>query len=581
MVGDVSIVERAAIERSGATGVADVLARLPGIEIARNGGLGNSTSVFIRGAESRFTAVYIDGVRVDSQATGGASWESIPLAQIDRIEVLRGPAAAVYGSDAIGGVIQLFTHKGEAGVSPYVGVGIGSLGLRKIEAGVSGATGAVDYAFGLARERSDGFNVNLAKGYNPDRDGYRNTSANARIGLQISAQQRVEATLLQGTLNSGYDAYGYTLAKAVDDRNMYRLRSAGLSWTSQWNEVWKTRVQITDSSSRYQTQPDFYLTETRLRGYLLQNELRFGAHLVTATLERREDKLDNAPGVGPDASPGLTRSRSQNALAIGYSVVQGPHALQLNLRHDNDSEFGGRNTSSAAYGYSITKSLRATASAGTAFRAPTLYQRFSEYGITSLKPEQSRNVELGLRYAEDDSSLGLVAYRNQVRNQIDFDNNATRCAAAAPPFGYPGCYGNVARAQYQGMTLSASQRFGDLSLHSALDLQDPRNDLTDKVLVRRARRHASLGADLRVGSWTVGAEVQASGKRYADVANTQTLGGYGLINLSASAPLTHVMPGLSLVARVDNLANRDYQLVRNYATAGRTAYLGLKWAPKL
>ena len=155
LVADVSIVDRETIESSGATGVADVLARLPGVEITRNGGIGNSSSVYLRGAESRFTAVYIDGVRVDSQSTGGALWEQIPLSQIERIEVLRGPAAAVYGSDAIGGVIQLFTRKGEGPAAPYVGVGLGNQGMRKIEAGVSGTAGpdgALDYTVSLIED---------------------------------------------------------------------------------------------------------------------------------------------------------------------------------------------------------------------------------------------------------------------------------------------------------------------------------------------------------------------------------------------------------------------------------------------
>ena len=126
LVADVTIVDRSQIERSGATGLGDVLARLPGIEMARNGGLGGITSVYVRGAETRFTAVFIDGVRVDSQGTGGASWDVIPLSQVDRIEVLRGPAGAVYGSDAMGGVIQIFTRKGEGPASPYVGLSQGT-----------------------------------------------------------------------------------------------------------------------------------------------------------------------------------------------------------------------------------------------------------------------------------------------------------------------------------------------------------------------------------------------------------------------------------------------------------------------
>lgn len=574
LVGDVSIVDRATIERSGATGVADILARLPGIEMVRNGGVGSTTSVYIRGAESRFTAVYIDGVRIDSQSTGGATWQSIPLSQIDRIEVLRGPAAAVYGSDAIGGVIQLFTRRGEAGVSPSVGIGFGSHNLQHAEAGLSGATGGFDYSLGIARDTSSGIDSSAGPGFNPDRDGYRNSSANARLGFQINPQQRLEATLLTSSLNAAYDAFGYDPKAPVDDRSKYRLNSAGLSWTSQWTDVWKTRVSVTDSSSRYETSPSFYLTETKLRGYLFQNEFRLGSSLFTAALERREDALTNAPGVGLYGSPGLQGDRSQNALALGYNFVQGPHAVQVNLRHDDDSEFGGHNTGSLAYGYSLTPNWRATASAGTAFRASTLYQRYSEYGVAGLKPEESRNAELGLRYADAGTSAGLVVYRNKVHNLIGFDYSSTACQS---PYG---CYANTARAEYEGVTLSGSQKLGVVTVRGSVDFQDPRNVDTDRLLVQRSRRHASLGADVRWGTWTLGAEVQASGRRYANDANTQSLSGYGLVNFSASTPLTQLTPGLTFIARIDNLTDRDYQLIRNYTTLGRTFYAGLKWSPQ-
>ncbi len=576
LVADISVVDRATIERSGATGVADVLARLPGLEMVRNGGVGSTTSVYIRGAESRFTAVYLDGVRIDSQATGGATWESIPLSQIDRIEVLRGPAAAVYGSDAIGGVVQLFTRRGEAGVTPSVGVGFGSHGLRHVEAGLSGATGGFDYSLGIARDSSNGIDASAGPGSNPDRDGYRNTSANARLGFQINAQHRLEATVLTSSLTAGYDGYGYDPKAPVDDRSKYRLNTAGLSWAAQWSDVWKSRLSVSDSSSRYETAPSFYLTQTKLRNYLFQNEFRFGSQLFTAALERREDTLTNAPGVGPYGSPGLQGDRSQNALALGYNFVQGAHAVQANLRHDDDSEFGGRNTGSLAYGYSLTPNWRATASVGTAFRASTLYQRYSEYGVANLKPEESRNAELGLRYADAGAGTraDAVIYRNKLRNLIGFDSGSTACQS------FYGCYGNTARAQYEGVTLSGSQALGNVTVRGSVDFQNPRNLDTDKLLVQRSRRHASLGADVRWGAWTLGAEVQASAARYADASNTQPLHGYGLVNLNASVPLSAITPGLAFIARIDNLTNRDYQLIRNYSTLGRTFYAGLKWSPQ-
>jgi vitamin B12 transporter len=556
VVADVTIIDRDHIERSGAAGLADVLKRVPGIEMSRNGGPGATTSVFLRGAESRFTAVYIDGVRVDSQATGGAAWESIPLALIDRIEVLRGPAGAVYGSDALGGVIQIFTKRGEDGFAPFVGVGVGSYNTRKLDAGFSGASGGFDYALGLAHEQSDGFNARTVPTQNPDRDDYRSQSANLRLGFQVNQAHRLEATYLASEMDSGYDN-----GLGQDDRNLHKLHALGLNWQAQWTDAWRTRLSISDSSDRYESRPSPYLTLTRLRGYTLQNEFRLGSHLLTAALERKEDHLENTP---------IDQGRSQNALALGYGFTEKSHTVQLNLRHDKDSEFGGKTTGSAAYAYAFTPQLRATASAGTAFRAPTLYQRFSEYGVATLVPESSRNVELGLRWSQGASSVGLVAYRNKVDNLIAYVGGAGPCAS---PWG---CYSNTAHAEYSGATLSASHAVGGINLAASLDLQNPRDLDTGKQLARRAKQHGTLSADTRVGGWLLGAEAQFSGKRFDDAANTKVLSGYTLLNLNASTPLAK---DWTLLARVDNLADKQYELARTYATAGRSLYVGVKWAP--
>ncbi|WP_338798957.1 TonB-dependent receptor [Acidovorax sp. DW039] len=558
LVADVSIVDRDSIERSGATGLGDLLARLPGVEMSRNGGPGTTTSLFLRGAETRFTAVYIDGVRMDSQSTGGAAWETIPLGLIDRIEVLRGPAGAVYGSDAMGGVIQIFTKRGEKGVAPFVSVGVGNRATTKLEAGVSGASGTVDYSLGLMRDESDGFNARPVAGQNPDKDGYRNTAGNARLGLQLNSAHRLEGSLMVGDTNSGYDS-----GLGKDDRNLHTMHALGLNWLAQWSTAYKTRLSITDSRDKYETTPTVYLSDTRLRGYLFQNEWRQGAHLITAALERREDHLENKP---------IDRDRSQNALALGYGFNAGGHTIHVNARHDDDSEFGGKNTGSVAYGYAITPQWRATASVGTAFRAPTLYQRFSQYGVASLRPESARNAELGLRYAQGDSSLSAVAYRNRVTNLISFVG-----ASACSPLQTQGCYANTARAEYKGVTLAASHRIGTVQLHGSLDLQRPRDLDTGKQLARRAKHHGTFGADTVIAGWTLGAEVQASGRRYDTVANTNVLGGYTLINLYAS---TRIARDYTLLARVDNLTDKDYQLARTYATPGRTLFVGLKWAPQ-
>ena len=559
LVADVTVIDRAEIERSGATGIADVLARVPGIEMIRNGGPGNRTDVYIRGAETRFTAVFVDGVRIDSQSTGGAAWESIPLAQIERIEIVRGPAGAVYGSDALGGVIQIFTRKGQGPFAPHIGVGLGTYGTRKWEAGFSGAEGKFDYALGVAREASGGFNARPPSNYNPDDDGHVSESLSARLGWQLNAAHRLEASVLSSNLDAQYDS-----SATKDDHALHLLQTRGLNWRARWSDRYSTQVSATESRAQYETKPSVYLTMTRLNGYLWQNEFRAGAHLVTAALERKADHLENGP-----TNP-INRDRAQDALALGYGWRNSRHSLQMNVRHDQDSEFGGQDTGSAAYGYALTPQWRATASAGSAFRAPTLFHRFSAYGLSTLQPETSVNQELGLRYAQGASQWSLVAYRNRVSNLITFSAPGL-CASSV------GCYANTAQAEFNGLTLAMQQPLAGFHLKASLDVQDPRDSASGKLLKRRASHHANLAAETRIGAWFVGAGVQLAGARYDDDANTVVLPGYSVFNLHASQRLNK---DWSLLARIDNLGDSSYQLVKDYATPGRSLYVALKWAPQ-
>ncbi len=563
VVADVTIIDRSVIERGGATGLADLLARVPGISFARNGGPGSTTSVYMRGAESRFTAVYVDGVRVDSQSTGGATWNAIPLSQVDRIEVVRGPAAAVYGSDALGGVIQIFTRKGEAGFAPVIEFGAGSQGTLKLAMSLSGAKGVVDYSVGLSREISDGFNAQPTA--NPDKDGYRNTAASARLGLQINPAHRLEATLLSSDLDAQYDAF----TPGRDDHGLHTLQTLGLNWTASWSDVHKTRLSISRGKDRYETTPSVYLTDTSVTSYLFHNEWKLGSTLLTAALERREDKLNNA-----STSPAVT-DRSQNALALGYGLRSGDHSLQLNVRRDDDSEFGVQTTGGAAYAYSFRPHWRATAAAGTAFRAPTLFQRFSIYGVPSLQPETARNVEVGVKYESQGDSFSAVLYRNKVSELINYVSGAGACVNGAGL--YPGCYGNTGSAQYKGLTLAGATRLGGVALGASLDLQRPEDLLTGKQLARRPQRMATITADTRLDGWTAGGEVQLVEARFNNAANTQRLAGYGLVNLYASTALAS---DWTLLGRVDNLGDKEYQTALGYAMAGRTVFVGLKWAPQ-
>ena len=565
LVADVTIVDRSQIERSGATGLGDVLARLPGVEMARNGGLGGITSVYLRGAETRFTALFIDGVRVDSQGTGGASWDVIPLSQVDRIEVLRGPAGAVYGSDAIGGVIQIFTRKGEGPPSPYVGLSLGTYGTTKAEAGVSGLQGSWDYSLGLVRQESKGFNVMQSR--NSDDDGYTSESLAARVGLELNAAHRLELSVLSSQLNAQYDSqFG---AINVDDRTVKKLQTSALNWRAQWSADYSSTLSLTTAQDRYETLPSPDLTVTNSRGYLWQSEYRKLGQLFTWAFERREDALTNSETAPRDTS------HFQNALALGYGWVADRNSVQLNLRHDVDSVFGPQTTGALGYGYALTPNWRVKTSVGTAFRAPTLYQRFSPYGAADLLPETSRNLDLGLNYVEGPRAFGLTLYQNNVSNLIQYEGNRGTCPANDPldPFG--GCYANTAKARYQGLTLTGRYLIGNVTVSGSLDLQDPRDSVTGKLLARRAQQHGKLAAETRVRGWAVGAELQASALRYNDAGNTTELPGYALLGLRAES---QVAKNWTLLVRLDNVADAKYELAQGYASAGRSLYAGLSWA---
>lgn len=562
VIADVSIIDSEAIERSGATGVGELLSRLPGMTTTNSGGQATPTSVFVRGAENRFTAVFIDGVRVDSQSSGGASWEVIPLSQVDRIEVLRGSAAAIYGSDAVAGVVQIFTKQGEKGFFPSVSFGLGTNNTRDVNAALRGGTDEVDYAFSVAERRSDGFNAKPVG--NPDRDGYRSLSFSGRLGWNVQPGQKLELTLLDNDQKSAYDT------SANDDQTQHHLQTLGLNWTARWSDVWNTRVSATRGTDHYETSPSPYVTDTVITTYLFRNEWHLGAGLLTADLERREDQLENA-----NTTP-TTTHRSQDALALGYGLRSGKHTLQMNARRDDDSEFGGQTTGSLAYGYDLSPSVRLTAAKSTAFRVPTLFQRFSIYGTPNLKAETSDNKEVGLRWQSGVHHASVVAYHNDVENLINYVAGPGTCPNGSDLL-YPGCYGNTGRARMTGSTLAGGTQLGGVNLDASVDWMTPTNLDTGMLLARRPRKQATVTLDAPVGDWRLGAEVHYVGERFDDARNLSRLAPYNLINVTASTQITR---DWRLLARVNNVSDKEYVLAKGYATEGRTVYLGLTWSPK-
>jgi len=581
VVADVTIIDRETIERAGPVGLADILVRVPGIQITRNGGTGANTSVFVRGGESRHTPVFIDGVRVESQATaGGASWSNIPLALIDRIEILRGPSSAVYGSDAVAGVIQIFTKKGQGPFSPSVTASYGSYNTSRVELAAGGSAGAFDYALGLSQAQSDGFNARTIAAQNPDADGYKSLGANAKLGFQVNPDHRIEANVLQSHTDSQYDG-GLTR----DYRRIADLQTLGLQWEAKWSERYSTKLALTQGTDSGEeglngSTPQISYDKSTISTLLFQNEYRIGAHLLSAALESRRDvfRLVGSAGL-PAGTSILSKDRSLDGVSLGYGWTGGAHTVQLNARHDRDSEFGGKTTGSAAYAFALTPQWKVSASAGTSFRVPTLYQRFSVYGTSTLKPETGRSVEAALKYSQGTSQYGVTVYRNRVTNLLSFVTGNGPCINGGPPvvLSNRGCYANTAQAQYTGLTLTAAETVGNVRIHGSLDLQNPKNLTTNRTLQRRSRQYGTLGAEMPLGGWQLAADLVIASHTFDSDASNVILPGYSLVNLSATTALSR---DWKLTAKLDNLTDKVYQTANTYASARRTLYVGVTWAPR-
>ena len=567
VLADVTVIDADVIERSGAVSLADVLVHAPGIEMVRNGGPMGTTSLYLRGGNTNHTVVMIDGIRLDTQnGSGGATCQSIPAQQIERIEILRGSAAAIYGSDAIAGVIQVITKKGQSGFQPSVGFGVGTYGTRTATAGLLGGHDGWRYALSLGHETSDGYNSQPAA--NPDNDSYTRNTASLRVGRDLVAGHKLEGTWVYTDADAGYDS---TTSKtnvnyAKDNLTLQKLNATGLNWNAKWSDFWSSTVGVTQALDRYQTLPSpgavpSYDTETITQTALWNNTLRWRDAIWTVGLEGRRDALTNSGTTPKDTK------RNQNALILGYGIQMVAHSLQANARLDQDSEFGDNATGTLAYGYKWSPHWRLSASMGTGFRSPTLYQRFSDYGFAGLNPEESFNREVGLTFRHEAQTFSVVAYHNRISNLIAF-------GAAGPCVSSFGCYANTAKATLQGVTFSGGTRWASTLWSASLDLQDPIDVNTGNRLARRAQRLLKLGAETSWQGWDWKADVLLSGDRFDNAANTTPLAGYGLLNLGVSRSITSQT---ELLVRLDNLGDKTYETAKGYTNPGSTLFVGLKW----
>ena len=561
VIGDITVITAQEIAAAGQTSLVELLQAQPGVEITQYGGAGTVASVNIRGGNSNHTLVLVDGLRVGSATFGTTPLENIALDQIERIEILRGPASSLYGADAVAGVIQIFTKQGHGTPKPSVTVGVGSYGLVQGQVDYGGETGNTRFNLGAGYSRTDG-GFSAARpgtyGYNPDKDGDEKRSVHLNVDQAIGDRNHIGLTAMANRDFVDYDA------GTANDVAHNEVNDVAAWWKGHLAGPWTSQLCIGLGQNHTQ---NFSLGiptgrfDTDQTQYLWQNDFALsGGNNLTASLERNEQRVGSSTAF-------TATSRTVNAGQLGYLGQWGAHTLQASVRHDDYSDFGGHSTGSLGYAYALNAAWRASASYGTSFKAPTfndLYYPTTPYyqGNPALQPEQGRNLELALRYQNHADQLGLTAYRNRVKDLITYV--------------YP-MMENVNRATLEGLTLDGSTELAGMRVRVSMDWQRPTDDATGKLLPYRARQHGTLDVSKVLDRWTLGAMLVASGSRYADLANMQSLGGYALLDARAQY---RINPEWNMLMRVNNVLNADYQLRAGYNTPGINGLLALQYQPK-
>lgn len=551
------VIERAELQRSLANDVTDVLRFYAGMEFGRNGGPGQTASLFMRGTESNHTLVLVDGIRINPGTVGGAALWNISPDLVQRIEVVKGPRSTLYGTDAIGGVVQIFTHAQHAdGLATQLGYGEDSTVIGSASGGWGSDTAHI--GFGVSYEDTDGF---APRQTDPRGGAYDN------LGFNVA-----------GSLDAGPGTLGLTYwhAGASADYIGFSSRTFGNALVTQdytndvggvnyaWTlDKWSSKVeasymvddieqqQVEDSLGRFESD-DFSTTHRTSVGWQndfdLSSTNRFsaGATLYSETAE--------TPQFG-DIDTDVANVYVEDRIALDR------HTIVVALGYLDHEAFGGHTTWNAEYGLQLGDAVRLIASAGTAFRAPDATDRFGFAGNPDLEPEESTNYELGLRYSIDERQrLSISAFQNDIDELITYVFSINRLE-------------NVERARIRGIEAGYELTGEDWRLRAEAIYQDPEDRGTGNQLLRRARQNFTFSGVKQFGPIELGLDVLAAGKR-EDFSSE--LDSYVLTNFTARYDIG---AGWAVVARVENLLDEEYELADGYNTQDRNLFLGVRYNP--
>jgi vitamin B12 transporter len=566
-LSSVTIITRADIQARQATSVQELLTGEAGVQISNNGGLGKATALFLRGTDADQVLVLVDGVKLTSATLGTTAFEYLPVEEIDRIEVVRGPRSSLYGSEAVGGVIQIFTHRGQGEPQLTASAGGGSHNTENTSAGFSGSTSGLSYSALSSYLGSDGYASCRGTPVPPGGgcftfdftpDGFHNASQSARIGYEFSDTANVEVTALRAQ-------GGTRFAGTFVNHESFVQQTAGV--TGRWSPLPSLHLTMRAGQSRDEATDDLnFVPQIRFDTLHSQGTLQADwqlapQHLLTLGTDAQRDSVASSVGYA-------VSSRRDVGGFLEYQGGFASERFSISARHDDNEQFGGQATGSAAWSHRFAGGLRLTASFGTAFRAPTfneLYYPF--FGNPALRPEHSRSVELGVDGSRGEAQWSLHTFETRVNDLIAFDSSFLPA--------------NIETAVIRGAEGQVTARRAASTASLIVTWLDPRNRTPGSaeggnLLPRRATLSGRLEVGHQWASARLTARLNAVGPRFEDLANTHRLGGYITLDLLSSLAPT---PQWSVEAKVANVSGRHYETAEFYPQDGRTGWITLRYHP--
>ena len=582
VIADITTITEEEIERAGSSSLTDLLQRQPGVEIYNSGGQGKVSSLHIRGSESDHVVVLVDGLRVNQVTSGLTAFENIPLSQIEKIEIVRGPSSSLYGAGAIGGVIQIFTKKGVSGFKPYAAIGYGRYDTKTTQAGLRAGNDSTNYAINISSLSTDGFSA--YKTNSPiysDKDGYDNLSLSGSMNHKFNDNNSIGLNFIKSSANNKYD--NRNDPNFIDRKNKMDTQVIGVTFNNKITSDWRSDLKIGQSIYKYTDFSGAVWTPNNSKQNQISwlNNINLSLGSLQLLYDFNRETINKS--LGYDKS-----ERDNSGYMIGYLLNKDNHNFQANYRFDDNSAYGKFNTGNIGYSYKLNNKWAAAGSIGTAFRAPNFMDLYycDSYGCfnnPNLKPEESKNIEASLRYQKDVDKFSATVFQNKIDNFIQLDSNWITQ--------------NTEKAKFEGITFSGSTFIDHFQLFGNATFQSAENDVTHEKLTRRAKRYGNLGLNYYFDQWNVGTEINASGSKN-DACDPDEfscpikISGYAFVNLVADYRINN---DTKLNLRINNLLNKEYALAYDgqpgitgnygsqgfaYQTAGTSFFVNLRYEPQ-